>query len=187
MIVINTIAGPGSGKSVLAVDLFSEMKKAGENVELCREYARIQVYEKRDNILNDQLYILSKQNRELERLKGQVDYAITDSPLLLGAVYSTPEYRRSHPSFIDFVVETYRTYENILMFTHRPPENTYKKVGRVQEYEDALRKDAELRIFLHKYSIPFHEVWHWKLPVTFKHVLGFRENEFVQNALAMTA
>ena len=39
-IIINMISGPGSGKSVLAAELFVEMKKQGYNVEFLQEYAK---------------------------------------------------------------------------------------------------------------------------------------------------
>ena len=55
------------------------MKWKEYNVELVTEYAKELTWEKRYDILNDQLYVLSKQNRKLIRLKDQVDWIITDS------------------------------------------------------------------------------------------------------------
>jgi adenylate kinase family enzyme len=65
MKVINLFGGPGSGKSTLAAGLFERMKIQGLSVELVTEYAKDMVWERRGNILDDQLYILAKQHRRL--------------------------------------------------------------------------------------------------------------------------
>jgi ATP:corrinoid adenosyltransferase len=67
MKVINIFAGPCAGKSTTAAGLFYLMKVSGYNVELVTEYAKDMTWEGRHNILGDQLYILAKQNRRLER------------------------------------------------------------------------------------------------------------------------
>lgn len=55
MKVINLFGGPGSGKSTLAAGLFERMKIQGLSVELVTEYAKDMVWERRGNILDDQL------------------------------------------------------------------------------------------------------------------------------------
>jgi len=88
MLVINIFGGPGVGKSTLAAEVFAHFKKNKLNIELVTEYAKDLVWEERNNILKDQLYILAKQNRRLERLRNKgIDVVVTDSPLLLGKIY----------------------------------------------------------------------------------------------------
>ena len=59
------------------------------HVEFVAEYAKELTYEKRFNILEqDQLYVFAKQHRKILRIKDQVDFIISDSPLLLSSVYS---------------------------------------------------------------------------------------------------
>ena len=75
------------------------MKLEGLNVELVTEYAKDMTWEGRGNILEDQLYMLAKQNRRLSRLQDKVDFAMTDSPLFLGLAYSKPDYFESFNEF----------------------------------------------------------------------------------------
>ena len=97
MKVINLFGGPGVGKSTAAAGLFYEMKKRQLSVELVTEYAKDMVWEKRWNILDDQLYILAKQHRRIARLAEHgIEYVITDSPISLGLVYLKPEIGRAH-------------------------------------------------------------------------------------------
>ena len=91
MKVLNIWGGPGIGKSTTAAGLFYEMKKLGLNVELVQEYAKDAVWEKRHNILDDQIYIFAKQQRRIARLaEHNIDWVITDSPIPLGLVYLRP-------------------------------------------------------------------------------------------------
>ena len=73
MRVINILAEPSAGKSTTAAGLFYKMKQDGLRVELVNEYAKDAVWDNRQDILADQLYMLAKQNRKLERLRDKVD------------------------------------------------------------------------------------------------------------------
>ena len=111
--VINLFGGPGAGKSTTAAGLFYEMKVRDIKCELVTEYAKDMTYEKRTNILSDQLYILAKQNRKLIRLVGEVDYIITDSPLLIGLMYVPVNY---YAQFSSLVHEIFGSYNNTNFF-----------------------------------------------------------------------
>lgn len=137
MIVINLAGGPGAGKSTTAAGLFHMMKLAGYRVELVTEYAKELVYEKRS--LDDQLYILAKQNKRLSRLSDHVDFAITDSPLFLSIVYSKQGPRSL---FGAFVLSMYHSYINELFYIKRV--KPYASYGRTQTEEGAKEKDGEI-------------------------------------------
>lgn len=142
MKVINLLGGPGVGKSVTASQLFAKLKRLGANVELVTEYAKDMVWENRDNILEDQLYILAKQNRKLSRLLGLVDYAITDCPLLLGLAYTKPDY---YKEFHSFLMEVWNSYDNQNFYLVRSPKNKYQAIGRVQNnLEEAILYDKKI-------------------------------------------
>lgn len=144
MKVLNLYGGPGSGKSTRAAELFAFLKKKGNDVELVTEYAKEMVYENRLDVLaSDQLYVFAKQNRKLERLrKAGLEYAITDSPLLLSRVYAGPEV----PAELHMLVEsTYASYDNINLFLNRPPRSKYKRQGRLQDYEAAVVIDKTIK------------------------------------------
>lgn len=154
MRVINLFGGPGTGKSTTAADLFALMKWKNINVELVNEYAKEVTWAERYQILEDQLYIMAKQNHKLWRLKGKVDWVITDSPLILSLVYAKPEYFPSY--YRAFGHELYNHYDNINIFLQR--EKPYHKIGRNQTEEEAREKDAEILELLYKYNYPYHTI-----------------------------
>lgn len=137
MKVINLYGGPGSGKSTSSAGLFFLMKTEGYKVELVTEYAKDMVYEKRLNVLEDQIYIFAKQLRRLTRLENTVDYVITDSPLLLGKIYNN-KYQE-----LDTLIErVYNEFDNIDIFIKRTKK--YQEYGRTQNEEDAKKIDNQI-------------------------------------------
>ena len=148
MKVINLFGGPGIGKSTTAAGLFYYMKKLGHNVELVSEYAKDCVWEEAQFKMKDQLYLLAKQNRKLERLRDKVDYVITDSPLLLGHYYGT--MYGNHPELVGpLTVELFHTYDNINIELIRT--KPYNPVGRLGSEEDAHTSDLCIRELLVKH------------------------------------
>lgn len=154
MKVINLYGGPGTGKSTTAADLFALMKWNNMNVELVNEYAKEITWEKRFEILEDQFYITAKQNRKLTRIKDQVEWAVTDSPLLLALAYAKPDYLPNH--FKPVIRELYDTYDNINIFLIR--EKQYHTLGRNQTETEARKIDQWVKNFLVENGYPFYEV-----------------------------
>jgi adenylate kinase family enzyme len=132
MKIINLWGAPGAGKSTVAAGLFYKMKVAGYKVELVTEYAKDVVWDNRDDLLKDQLYLLAKQNRKLERLRGKVDWCITDSPVLLVLAYM-PEKYYSH--FNSLTYDVWESYTNLNYLLRRSHE--YKHDGRLQTEDEA--------------------------------------------------
>ncbi|MNC17403.1 hypothetical protein D3C75_652800 [compost metagenome] len=147
--VVNIFGGPGTGKSTTAAYLFHELKCAGKNVELVTEYAKDMVWEGRMNVLSDQLYMAAKQNRKLERLVNHgLEVAITDSPLILGALYQPPGY---YELFEPFLVEVFNSYNNLNIYLKRSTE--YNPLGRNQTLEEAIVIDEQNLKLLDKHDI----------------------------------
>jgi tRNA uridine 5-carbamoylmethylation protein Kti12 len=138
MKVVNLFAGPGAGKSTTAAGLFHIMKQEGYKVELITEYAKDIVWADRHKELNDQLYITAKQNHRQFLLKGKVDYAITDSPILLCCVYS----RMMPQSFQPFVKDVFHEYDNLAVILKRT--KPYILFGRNQTEEEAKDLDRQI-------------------------------------------
>lgn len=154
--VISFLGGPGIGKSTVAADVFSLMKRNKFKVEFLREIAKDHVWERRDNIFREQDYIFAKQHRLQRRLVGHdIDYAVTDSSLLLGLFY-TPE--DMPPSFKMFVRDVYDSYTNINIYLERNPSIEYVEEGRNQCIDDAIALDKVVLDYLVKENIPFHRV-----------------------------
>jgi hypothetical protein len=154
MKVINLFGGPGSGKSTTAAGLFYQMKLEHRNVELITEYAKELVYSDRVSFLNSkQEYVFAKQNLRQFILRDKVDWAITDSPLLLSLIY--PQIYNTSPGshFDAYVIETFNQYDNVNFFLERP--ETFSGVGRVQNIEESIRVDNMIIDALDKAGIKY--------------------------------
>lgn len=149
--VINLFGGPGLGKSTTAAGIFYRMKVKGLSVEGVSEYAKEIVWDKNQTKLEDQLYVTAKQNRKLWRLQGQVEWIVSDSPLLLGAHYAPPSY---FPMFYKkFLFELWDHYDNVNFLIER--DVPYDPVGRYQTEEEAKEIDVNIREMLRKNRIPY--------------------------------
>lgn len=150
-VVINLFGGPGLGKSTIAAGLFYSMKVAGFQVESVTEYAKDVVWDQAPNKFSDQLYITAKQNRRLWRLQDQVDWIVSDSPLLLGIEYAPPEY---FPNFYrKLLFEVWDHYENRNFLLERT--TPYDPVGRNQNETEAKEIDISIRKMLDKHKIKY--------------------------------
>lgn len=145
MIVINLFAGPGAGKSTTAAGLFYAMKKKDYSVELVTEYAKEKVWEGSQEVLADQVFLIANQNRRLERLRGKVEWVVTDSPLLLGKYYG--QHFGIHPEIEGrLAVDLFNTYNNVNIFIERT--KAYRKLGRLGGEEKAKQHDVNIRSML---------------------------------------
>lgn len=156
MKVINLVAGPGAGKSTTAAGLFNLMKHEKQNVELIHEFAKDATWQKDTTALGDQLYMLGQQEFRQARLRGQVDFVITDSPLILSAIYQKG-------SLYDYwwmaaaAKGAFKLYDNITFFIERTKD--YDPRGRNQTEYEAQTIDLDVMKFLHEEAIhPVHPV-----------------------------
>lgn len=147
MKVINLIGAPCSGKSTAAAELFVRLKKKHINCELVTEYAKDLTWEQRYDILDRQVYILAKQYNRLKRLEDKVDYAITDSPLLLSIVY---DYKSTYLPLL--AEELHNEFDNMNFFL---PIKKYNETGRNQTYEEAIQIERRILRMLQEYKISY--------------------------------
>lgn len=151
-LIVNLFSGPGAGKSTMAAHVFAELKWAGVNCELATEYAKEKVWEGSFNVLNNQRLVYGKQYHMIWRPSQHVDAVITDSPILLSAIYSLPEdiLLRS------LIVEDFKKFRNLNFFLKRYKK--YVQTGRMQDEEQAKEKDNEIKQLLLDNGIDFHVV-----------------------------
>lgn len=155
MKVINVIAGPGAGKSTLASGLYHEAKRRGWNVELVTEVAKDLVWEGRHCALSNQAYVFGRQMQRIHRLEGQVDIVITDSPVLLSAIYAPDDY----PSEWEQVVVTlWKRYSNYVALLGRGP--WFDDRGRVHNLDASIEIDQRIAVLLDKHDITYTQVDH---------------------------
>jgi len=154
MIVVNLIGGPGSGKSTGAAYVFAQLKMKGINCEIVPEWAKEQVWERRQKPFENQLYVLGKQSYRLSRLRNEVDIVITDSPILMGAFYcqSLPYAK----DFTEVLVGVHNEYDNMNFFVKRV--KPYNPKGRFQDEEGAKNIDKEILKLYEKFEKGMIEV-----------------------------
>lgn len=155
MKVINFWGGPCAGKSTTAAGVFYKSKILGYKCEIVSEYAKQMTYEDRKNILQDQVYILAKQNRKLEMLRDKVDFAITDSPLPLGILYQPENY---YEHYTPLVMEIFNSYDNINILLTSTKGLGYQSHGRNQTEEEARELQNTLIDFLSISKIDYETV-----------------------------
>lgn len=133
-VVINLIGAPGAGKSTLAAELFGWMKREGYSVELVSEFAKELVWEQREETMKNEIYLFAKQHHRMFRLKGKVDFIITDRPLILSIFYNR-KYGDRFEDFDSLVQHEVRKFNNINIFLLR--DKPYKEEGRLQTKEES--------------------------------------------------
>jgi hypothetical protein len=132
MIVCNLFGGPGCGKSTLAAGIFYDLKMHGINAELVVEFAKQLTWQKRLNTLTNQPYVFAKQLDKLFHLKDQVDIVVTDSPVLLSAVYAGVDWGEN---FMYTVFDIFNRFDNINFLINRV--KPYSTIGRNQTEDEA--------------------------------------------------
>lgn len=153
MKLINIFGAPGAGKSTTSAGLFRIMKLKKYNVELVTEVAKDLVWEKREQCLKDQLYISALQNHRLERLRDKVDYAITDSPLLLSLIY-VPDNYYGYYSYL--MKEIFNSYDNYNFYLKRV--KSYSKVGRLQNEKQSNKIGSQIYDYMYVNKIDFQVI-----------------------------
>lgn len=146
MKVINLFAGPGAGKSTSASQLFYLMKTEGFKVELVTEFAKDLTWS-RSQSLSCQPYVFGNQLVRIHMLKDQVDYVITDSPILLSCVYN------ASPELTSLAMATFKEYDNFNILLNRT--KPYAPYGRTQTLNEAEDIDSKIRKFLDRNKIGY--------------------------------
>lgn len=124
------------------------MKMRGKRVELVTEAAKELTWEQNISLLSDSLWIVAEQHRRLARLRGQVDFVVTDSPLLLALAYTDARY--AAPWFEHAVTALWAGYDNANFFVKR--SRPYEQYGRLQSEAEALDKDVAIIQLLHMHA-----------------------------------
>jgi hypothetical protein len=160
--IINFFGGPGIGKSTQASGLFTEMKKHHMSVEYTYEFPKEVAWEGNISQLSDQFFITANQHRNISRLYGKVDYIIVDSPIVLGCFYEQrygEGYPASHYSMSglgNFLWKLFKQYDNVNILLKRNDE-TYDTNGRLQDLQEAIEIDNDIKETLDVNSIPYSE------------------------------
>lgn len=150
-LVVSLFAGPGTGKSTTAAQVFAHLKMAGVNAELVTEYAKEWAWQRREVTSLDQFYLFGKQLHRESRLYGKVDVIVTDSSPAISAFYAA---KYTSPCIAEAVAtsvhavraEREADYLDIQLVRTKP----YNPAGRYQTEEQAKAIDNELATFVER-------------------------------------
>lgn len=143
MLLVNLYAGPCSGKSTLASDIFTKLKRAGVQAEIPPEVAKLRSQRGDYAFLADQLAVFGETQHQLNMAKRSgAQVAVVDSPLLLSLVYAPKPYLSTFPSLVREIFD--RFGPSLDYFLRRDPSIQFSAVGRVHDERESLQKDVEI-------------------------------------------
>lgn len=159
MKVINFYGGAGIGKSTIAADVYSRLKRKGYKTELVGEYAKWLWYQNATDIVEDQLYLFAEQAHRTRTLaKYGVEFAVCDSPLPLNIIYN----REPSDAFDALVMQEFNRYENYNYLLKRNDEFITIDDRKETNLEQAKEKDAQVVAMLEKWKIPYTVISPWE-------------------------
>ena len=141
-VVVNIFGGAGVGKSTVSAELFAKLKKKGLEVEYVTEFAKDLVWEKRDETFKDQAYIFGKQYHRIFRVIDKVDIVVTDSPILLSAIYDVEQ----DEDLRRYILKKFNAMDNINIMLQR--KFKYNPNGRRETEYEAKEVDKKISKFL---------------------------------------
>jgi len=153
---INFYSGPCCGKSVLAANIFCELKKQGKNIELIQEYAKELAYEKRKIQPYHQLQIFTEQvAREYRVLNSSEDViTVSDSPIFLNIPYAIKYCFVSWRALVAIAKDFEMSYPAVNFFIRRE-DCPYTQEGRYENLNEAKGMDMAIESFLNEQQIPY--------------------------------
>jgi hypothetical protein len=162
-LVVNLLGGPGAGKSTAAWEIAATLKKSGKSVELIAEYAKELVYDKRFDLLDgsakNQRLVCEEQVRRQERLMGEVDYAITDSPIMLQLLYLKDRESDAGKALTREIEEYLLDYKlsvfNVVVKRH----GLFEENGRIHTEVQSMDIDDSVVDLLRHYSKSYMEYY----------------------------
>lgn len=155
--VINFVAGPGVGKSVMTSLIFAKLKISGYNAEIVPEYAKQLVWTEEFELLNNQYHVSYYQNKLLNSLVNKTDLLVTDGCLLHGLVYNIINpFNTSNPDKTKrAILDWFNSFNNITIYLERNPKLDYQCQGRIQDLEEAQHIDNLLKFQLFDNKIDY--------------------------------
>ena len=156
MKVINFFGSSGVGKSTHSLRLATYFKETRQRVEYVPEYPKYLVYSQHNRMLMDQFKIFAEQRHYIDILRDHaVNYAVVDSPLLLGLLYGE-KYGTVDEDFAKVILKEFNTFDNVNFFVTRTVP--FDEVGRVESMEESDEDSNHLRELLNKHNINYVEI-----------------------------
>ena len=162
-ILINLFGGPGIGKSSIAAGITYKLKKKHISCNNPYEFPKLLAWDKNNEAIKDQLYVLANQHRGIAQSYGKVDYIVIDSPIMFSLIYKT-YYNKGYPAefygehFNHMIVDLHKKYDNINILLERSDEGKHNDDERYQTLKESLDIDKLCKNILDENNIPYHVV-----------------------------
>jgi nicotinamide riboside kinase len=178
--IINLVAGPSSGKSLVAALLFAELKMMHYKAEYIQEYVKTLIWQKRFDEINNQYNVSIQQYKMIKAVDGQVDFAVCDSPLLLGLYYNKSfDTNVSNIEKTDLMIKNkMQEFDNVYIFLERNSEYPYEIEGRIHSEEQSKIIDKELLNILEEMKLPYKKFVSDRrnIPAIIDYIMEFSQN-----------
>lgn len=148
-LVINIFGGPGSGKSTIAGQIFTDLKQKGVEVANPEEQAKLAIWSNQAWLLDHQTILLGRTWETILARQDKVDVIVMDSPALLCSVYAG---NREPSCFHALVADIHKRTDRINLFLMRDGLRTYSMNGRRETEQEARILDERIITTLDTHS-----------------------------------
>lgn len=163
--IINLFGGPGCGKTSIAAGLTYKLKNKHISCDAPYEFPKVLAWDKNNEAIGDQLYVVANQHRGIAKSYGKVKYIIVDSPILLSLVYKN-YYNNSetYPAklygkeFDDMVLSIFNHYDNLNIVLKRSTQGEHNDKERYQGLDESIELDNLIQSSLDTHNIPYIEI-----------------------------
>lgn len=154
-LVINLIAGPCSGKSTIAAELFARLKKMCIHCELVTEYIKERIYEENKTMPVNQIAIFGMEHYAISNKIGKVDVIVHDGSFINNTSYI---YNwENNPEFDNLIISEYKKFNNLDFFIKRG-NLAFEEYGRIHNLEQSQQLDETIKETYNRFGLPFIEV-----------------------------
>jgi hypothetical protein len=155
--VINLYGPPGVGKSATRAGVFWLLKSHHQSIEEVTEFAKYLVLTNQiSRLREEQVFCLAEQTHRQLILRGQYDYAVTDSPLALQPFYAAQAERAA---LVALALQTQSQFDNTNFYLSRDlTQVPFENSGRRHDLEAAIRLDGKLREYLAAIGIAYTDI-----------------------------
>lgn len=152
-LIINLIAGPCSGKSTIASELFARLKKMGIHCELVPEYIKDRIYEENKTMPINQIAIFGMEHYNISTKIGKVDVIVHDGSFINNIIYKNED----NLEFDNLIVSEYKKFWNLDFFIKRG-NIEFEDYGRIHNLKQSKELDKIIKETYNKYNLSFIEV-----------------------------
>lgn len=129
--VINLFGAPGSGKSKIAQLIAGISFRYNHNILYVDEYVKKLCWEQsnKKRFENQVLVTAEQYTKQLVLLENNIEYCVTDSPIILGTLYSPETYFNTYNKLCFELFESFTNYN----FLIKRGDFVYETVGRNED------------------------------------------------------